>query len=37
MGLRARQAYEERFRFERMADETEAVYARLSLSTGRFP
>jgi glycosyltransferase involved in cell wall biosynthesis len=37
MGLRARQAYEERFRFDRMADETEAVYARLSLSTGRFP
>ena len=26
MGLRARQTYEERFRFERMADETEAVY-----------
>jgi glycosyltransferase involved in cell wall biosynthesis len=37
MGWHARRAYEERFRFERMADETEAVYVRLSLSVGRFP
>jgi glycosyltransferase involved in cell wall biosynthesis len=37
MGLRARQTYEERFRFERMAGETEAVYARLSLPVGLFP
>lgn len=37
MGLCARQTYEERFRFERMADETEAIYARLSLTMGLFP
>jgi hypothetical protein len=29
MALHARHTYEERFRFERMADETEAVYASL--------
>jgi glycosyltransferase involved in cell wall biosynthesis len=29
MGLHARRSYEERFRFERMADETQAVYASL--------
>jgi len=34
MGLRARLTYEERFRFERLADETEAVYARLVPSSG---
>ena len=37
MGLHARRTYEERFRFERMADETEAVYASLSRTIGHFP
>jgi glycosyltransferase involved in cell wall biosynthesis len=44
MGSHARRTYEEHFRFERMADETEAVYARLVpgraggfAGPGRFP
>jgi glycosyltransferase involved in cell wall biosynthesis len=35
MAMRARHTYEERFRFERMADETEAVYAKMLVSRAR--